>query len=308
MIEVPRATTPAGDGVLLIDKPAACTSHDVVAAVRRLAGTRKVGHAGTLDPAATGLLVLGIGAGTKLLTFFSGLDKDYSSTFRIGQATDTEDGEGQITESPGFRGSDEDIDGALSSLTGNIQQVPSLYSAKKINGKKAYELAREGHHVELKAVDVTISKLERTGEITPRDINGAPVADFPVDVSCSSGTFIRALARQTGQALGTAGHITSLRRTRIGNWSIAEALTIEQAIDAVGTGPLPLMSMAEAASRVMPCVEISERDATSLRYGQFINVNAPSFPVALVHEGTLVAIGKKRSDQVGPQVVFAHEL
>lgn len=307
MIEVPRTAFPASSGVLLVHKPAGVTSHDVVAAVRRLAGTRKVGHAGTLDPAATGLLILGIGAGTKLLTYLSGADKDYVSCFRIGQATDTEDAEGQIVASPGYVGEEGAVDGALRSLTGEIKQVPSLYSAKKIGGKKAYELAREGKDVELKAVDVTISRFERTSDLVHTEVDGTTVTDFSVEVACSSGTFIRALARQVGEALGTAGHITALHRTRIGAFSVEDAFTIEELIAQVETGPIATTSMAEAASRVMSALEISDRDETALRYGQFIAGNAPSFPVALVREGMLVAIGTKRGSKIGPQVVFHRE-
>lgn len=299
MIETPRGISPAASGILVVDKPAAVTSHDVVAAVRRLACTKKVGHAGTLDPAATGVLVLGIGAGTKLLTYLSGADKDYVSRFRLGQETDTEDAEGRIVSTPGIDASDDEIDAALASLTGTISQVPSAYSAKKIDGKRAYDLARAGEKVDLKAVEVTVSRLVRTSPIVRRD----GLADFDVEVTCSSGTYVRALARQTGQALGSIGHITALRRTRVGGFT--EARSVADMVEQVGHEPLSVIPLAEAARRALPWAEITDSQEQALRYGQFIDLDA-STPVALVRGDTLVAIGKKRGRQIGPAVVFAH--
>ncbi|MBM9433687.1 tRNA pseudouridine(55) synthase TruB [Flaviflexus equikiangi] len=299
MIETPRGISPAASGILVVDKPAAVTSHDVVAAVRRLACTKKVGHAGTLDPAATGVLVLGIGAGTKLLTYLSGADKDYVSRFRLGQETDTEDAEGRIVSTPGIDASDDEIDAALASLTGTISQVPSAYSAKKIDGKRAYDLARAGEKVDLKAVEVTVSRLVRTSPIVRRD----GLADFDVEVTCSSGTYVRALARQTGQALGSIGHITALRRTRVG--AFTEARSVADMVEQVGHEPLSVIPLAEAARRALPWAEITDSQEQALRYGQFIDLDA-STPVALVRGDTLVAIGKKRGSQIGPAVVFAH--
>ena len=299
MIETPRGISPAASGILVVDKPAAVTSHDVVAAVRRLACTKKVGHAGTLDPAATGVLVLGIGAGTKLLTYLSGADKDYVSRFRLGQETDTEDAEGRIVSTPGIDASDDEIDAALASLTGTISQVPSAYSAKKIDGKRAYDLARAGEKVDLKAVEVTVSRLVRTSPIIRRD----GLADFDVEVTCSSGTYVRALARQTGQALGSIGHITALRRTRVGGFT--EARSVADMVEQVGHEPLSVIPLAEAARRALPWAEITDSQEQALRYGQFIDLDV-STPVAHVRGDTLVAIGKKRGRQIGPAVVFAH--
>lgn len=298
MIDVPRGMFPAQSGIIVIDKPAAATSHDVVAAVRRLAQTTKVGHAGTLDPAATGVLVLGIGAGTKLLTYLSGADKDYVSTFRLGQETDTEDADGEVVSTPGIAVSDEQIDEALASLNGQISQIPSAYSAKKIKGRRAYDLARAGQTVELTAVDVTIDRLTRTSPITRTD----HLADFDVEISCSSGTYVRALARQTGEALGSAGHITALRRTRVGNFAEQEARLIEELPVAE---PLPVIPLADAAQRVMPAAHITSKQEQALRYGQFIDLDIEQFPIALIRDDVLVAIGKKRGHQVGPATVFA---
>ncbi|MEZ7898989.1 MAG: tRNA pseudouridine(55) synthase TruB [Flaviflexus sp.] len=300
MIDVPRGAQPAPSGILVVNKPAAATSHDVVAAVRRLAATRKVGHAGTLDPAATGVLVLGIGAGTKLLTYLSGADKDYESRFRLGQETDTEDADGQILSTPGIAATDEEIDAALRALNGTIHQVPSAYSAKKIDGKRAYNLARAGEMVELKAVPVTIDRLERTGPVSRHD----NLADFDIEVTCSTGTYVRALARQTGQLLGSEGHITQLRRTRVGGFTLQEASTIKELSAQAEQGAIEVVGMAEAAKRSMPHVEISAEQEQAARYGQFITVEADSFPLALIRDDRLVAIGTRRGDQVGPATVF----
>lgn len=301
MIDVPRGAQPAPSGILVVNKPAAATSHDVVAAVRRLAATRKVGHAGTLDPAATGVLVLGIGAGTKLLTYLSGADKDYESRFRLGQETDTEDADGQILSTPGIAATDEEIDAALRALNGPIDQVPSAYSAKKIDGKRAYDLARAGEKVELKAVPVTIDRLERTGPIDRHD----NLADFDIEVTCSTGTYVRALARQTGQLLGSEGHITHLRRTRVGGFDVSEAHTIDSLIEQAQSGPISVLPVAEAAKRSMPSVQITAEQETALRYGQLVDLDVESFPVALIRDDTLVAIGTKRGNQIGPARVFA---
>lgn len=304
MIEVPRAAQEAGSGLLLIDKPAAATSHDVVAAVRRLAATRKVGHAGTLDPMATGLLVLGVGAGTKLLTYLSGLDKNYEATIRFGVGTDTDDAEGHVTASPGYAGDVGAIDAVLASLTGQLDQVPSTYSAKKIAGQKAYDLAREGKRVDLEPVPVRVDTFDRVGQPRHVTVGQIEVIDVDVNVSVSSGTYIRALARDAGAALGSAAHLTALRRTRVGPFRVVDGLTIDSCITAVESGPLPLMRLADGAGAVMGRVEISEAQERSLRYGQVIDVDTDSYPVALVRDLRLVAIGVPRHSKVGPSTVF----
>nr|BFF13697.1 hypothetical protein GCM10025699_50000 [Microbacterium flavescens] len=192
-------------GILLVDKPQGITSHDVVARVRRAAGTRKVGHAGTLDPLATGLLVLGLNSSTRLLTFLVGLDKGYDATIRLGASTTTDDSEGEIVTRASAAGvTDEAVDAGIARLSGPISQVPTTVSAIKVDGRRAYDLAREGVEVELKARDVTISEftvLERR-EST---VDGLVVRDLDVRVSCSSGTYVRALARDLGSDLGVGG-------------------------------------------------------------------------------------------------------
>lgn len=300
MIKVPKAVTPAKAGVLLVDKPAGVTSHDVVAAARRLAGTRKVGHAGTLDPAATGLLVLGIGSGTRLLTYLSGLDKDYSATFCLGRQTSTEDAEGEVLGTPGVIASAAEIDCALAALTGEISQIPSSYSAKKVDGVRAYERARRGEQVTLRAERVRIDRLERTGPI----LRDGPLATFDVEVTCSSGTYVRALARQTAHRLDSVGHITRLARHRVGPFQLSEAASIDQLSEAASVGAIEPMSLAEAASRVMEARDVSAAQAEDLRHGRTL-AGKVSGPVALIHGGTLIAIGVPRRGGIGPAAVFS---
>src|SRR5690606_32602498 len=208
--------SPVADGILVVDKPSGWTSHDVVARTRRLAATRKVGHAGTLDPMATGVLVLGINKGTRLLTFLVGCDKDYAATIRLGQSTNTDDAEGEVVSASGagHLGAAE-VSAAVARLTGEIEQVPSTVSAIKVDGRRAYARARAGEDVTLAARPVTVSRFEvldrRAG-----DAGTVPVLDLDVAVTVSSGTYVRALARDLGTALGCGGHLTHLRRTRVG--------------------------------------------------------------------------------------------
>jgi tRNA pseudouridine55 synthase len=223
----PRAEPSTRSGILLVDKPGGITSHDVVAATRRLAGTRKVGHAGTLDPMATGLLVLGVNSSTRLLTFVVGLDKEYLATIRLGEATTTDDAEGEITSTAGpgivARLRDDEIAERIGRLTGDIVQVPSAVSAIKVDGKRAYALVREGVDVQLASRPVTVSEFEVLSRRSAVAASGAEVVDLAVRVVCSSGTYIRALARDLGRDLDTGGHLVALRRTRIGPFSVDAA-------------------------------------------------------------------------------------
>ena len=207
-------------GILLVDKPGGITSHDVVARARRALGTRKIGHAGTLDPMATGLLVLGVGPATRLLTYLVGLDKTYEATIRLGQATDTDDADGRIVSAADAAG----VTGAriaegVARLTGRIAQIPSRVSAIKVGGRRAYDLARAGEEVRLDPREVEVSRFE---VLAQREADGC--LDLDVVVDCSSGTYIRALARDLGADLGVGGHLTALRRTRIGPFPVAEAV------------------------------------------------------------------------------------
>lgn len=213
-----------GTGILFVDKPLGLTSHDVVARVRRIAGTRKVGHAGTLDPLATGLLTLGINSSTRLLTYLVGLDKEYFATIRLGASTTTDDAEGEAvvaaTAAEIAAITSEAIQRGIAALTGEIEQTPSTFSAIKVDGKRAYDLARAGETVELASRAVTVSAFDLL------ETHTSEFVDLDVRVECSSGTYIRALARDLGAGLGVGGHLTALRRTRVGPFGIADATTL----------------------------------------------------------------------------------
>jgi tRNA pseudouridine55 synthase len=214
----------AGGGLVIVDKPAGLTSHDVVARCRRIFSTRKVGHAGTLDPMATGVLVIGIGRATKILGLVADSSKSYAATVRLGQSTSTEDAEGTVLQQVSAHGvTDEAIATAIAGLRGIIAQVPSAVSAVKIGGQRAYRLVRAGHTVELAARPVRIDRFEMLA--VRRGVDG--VIDIDVEVDCSSGTYIRALARDLGNTLAVGGHLTALRRTRVGRFGLDEARSLD---------------------------------------------------------------------------------
>ena len=292
----------ATPGLLLVDKPAGMTSHDVVSKVRKLAGTRKVGHAGTLDPMATGLLVLGIESATKLLTFVVGADKTYEATIRLGSSTITDDREGEIvrqaTAAQVSQVTDEQVLAELSKLRGVIQQVPSAVSAIKVNGEKAYDRVRAGEVFELKSREVTISKLELVGNIR-RSEN---FIDLDVFVDCSSGTYIRAIARDVGKALGIGGHLTELRRTRIGSFAIENAITLEGF-----EVSLPILKSVDAARAILPTMEIDAEQSLFIRQGKKISGEITA-NTALIFGNTLVAIAEPAgSSSIKSVVVFNDE-
>ncbi|GAA2222879.1 tRNA pseudouridine(55) synthase TruB [Herbiconiux moechotypicola] len=294
-------TSPSGaSGILLVDKPQGLTSHDVVARTRRLAGTRKVGHAGTLDPMATGLLVLGLNSSTRLLTYVVGLDKEYLATVRLGTATTTDDAEGELLEPvPGALDPTDlavaDVEAAFAAQTGRIEQVPSSVSAIKVDGKRAYARVREGEEVALAARVVTIAEIELLGPPRPVSNPGGPDApqhflDVDVRVVCSSGTYIRAIARDVGRALGVGGHLTALRRTRIGPFGVGDA----HELDALGRfaeagDPLPLRPAAETAARLFPVWNLDPASATALGHGQRVDVPNP-VPWSPQTDGPIAAI------------------
>jgi len=291
-------------GLLLVDKPAGMTSHDVVSKVRKLAGTRKVGHAGTLDPMATGLLVLGIESATKLLTFIVGADKTYEATIRLGSATVTDDREGdflsQSTSEQLAKVSDADILKVIATLSGDIQQVPSQVSAIKVDGERAYAKVRAGEEVELKARAVNIAKFEVIGAIRHSDT----AIDLDVVIDCSSGTYIRALARDLGAALGVGGHLTELRRTRVGGFKVEDALDLTSA----QPNGLPLIPAVDAASACLPVLEISVSDELALRQGKRINGHVDS-PTAVIRGAVLVGVVESAGeDQLKSLVIFSDEV
>ena len=280
-------------GILLVDKPQGLTSHDVVARTRKAAGTRKVGHAGTLDPMATGLLVVGINSSTRLLTYLVGLDKEYFATIRLGATTDSDDADGTVLSTRPTGGvTDELIEAGIAKLRGPISQVPSTVSAIKVDGKRAYALAREGEEVVLKPRPVTIGAFE----VLSRDGD-----DLRVRVECSSGTYIRALARDLGADLGVGGHLTALRRTRIGPFTIDRAHVLE-GIDV----DRALISPAAAASTLFAQVELSDQQALELTQGKRFDLAAPDgSPVAAVTaSGRLVGLVTIASGRVKALVNF----
>jgi tRNA pseudouridine55 synthase len=263
----PRAEPSTRSGILLVDKPGGITSHDVVSATRRLAGTRKVGHAGTLDPMATGLLVLGVNSSTRLLTFVVGLDKEYLATIRLGEATTTDDAEGEVvsTAAAGVVEAlhDDEIDARVAQLTGDIEQTPSAVSAIKVDGKRAYALVREGVDVQLKSRRVTVAEFEVLSRTPATSATGAAVLDLAVRVVCSSGTYIRALARDLGRFVDTGGHLVALRRTRIGPFSIDDAADLGTVVVADA-----LQSPAQAASALFPTIHLNDEQSTDLGHGK----------------------------------------
>ena len=291
----------ATPGLLLVDKPAGMTSHDVVSKVRKLAGTKKVGHAGTLDPMATGLLVLGIESGTKLLTFVVGADKTYEATIRLGSSTITDDKEGETlkTATPGEVAAVtvDQINQELAKLRGVIQQVPSAVSAIKVNGEKAYDRVRAGEVFELKSREVTISRLDVIGDVRRED----NFIDLHVIVDCSSGTYIRAIARDLGEALGVGGHLTFLRRSRIGSFEVENAMQLEGF-----EGSLPILKSVEAVKSVLPTLEINSEETLAIRQGKRIAHHLDEI-TALTSQGVLVAVAESAGTQSVKSVVVCND-
>ncbi|NYF97109.1 tRNA pseudouridine(55) synthase TruB [Janibacter cremeus] len=304
------------DGLVVVDKPAGWSSHDVVARSRRLYGTRKVGHAGTLDPMATGVLVLGVGRGTKLLTFLVGADKAYTATIRLGQATVTDDAEGEVTATGDVAGIDRPaLATAVARLTGDIQQVPSAVSAIKVKGERSYARVRAGQDVDLPARAVTVSRFDlldvREASVTGPD-GGTTVLDVDVEVEVSSGTYVRALARDLGEDLGSHGHLTALRRSRVGGLTLDHSHTLD-ALTALRDGgaepaDLPMTPLAEAARAALVHREITAEQARSLGFGQRIPSALPGReePVgAFAPDGSLIAVLDESRPTARAHVVFA---
>lgn len=292
--------SPPPNGVLPVDKPVGPTSHDAVAAVRRALRTRQVGHTGTLDPFASGLLLVCLGPATRLAEYFAPLPKTYVATMRLGAATDTDDHTGEvIASSDAWRGvTREQVEAALASQVGAIEQVPPAYSAKKVDGRRMYAVARQGGEVERRPVAVTIQGIR---------VLRFDLPEVAFEVECGSGTYIRAIARDVGEALGVGGHLTALRRTRIGPHDVARAVPIDGLgdEDAVRQALIP---PAEAVSH-LPRAVVDVAGEADLRHGRA--VAAPDGfhaegPVALVSAGGgLLAIGEAADGRVRPRKVFA---
>jgi tRNA pseudouridine55 synthase len=293
-----------GDGLLVVDKPQGWTSHQVVGRVRRLLGTKKVGHAGTLDPMATGVLLVGVNRATRLLGHLAGHDKSYTATIRLGQATVTDDAEGDVVSADGAGDITEAmVRAALPAFTGVISQVPSSVSAIKVDGKRAYALVRAGAEVELKPREVTVSRFEALA-FRHGDAGGLPVLDVDVVVDCSSGTYIRALARDLGGVLGTGGHLTALRRTRVGGFDLS--LVALDGAGLAGDDPPALIGLADVARRAFAVVEVDETQAREIGYGRSLALTVPADPTALVSDGDLLALYRPGDDgRAQPVAVLA---
>lgn len=264
-------------GLLVVDKPGGMTSHDVVARVRRLAGTRKVGHAGTLDPIATGVLVVGLNRATRLLGHLQAREKAYEATIRLGVTTSTDDAEGEVLAERDPSGVDaEEVRARLAAMTGEVEQRPAAVSAIKVGGRRAYDLVRSGEEVDLPTRRVRIDSLE---------VERMALPDLEVRVRCSSGTYVRAVARDLGEALGVGGHLTALRRTSVGPLDLAEAVTLADLEQRVR--PLPI---AEVARRCFDCRDLDEAAATDVRHGRPLDLAVEGPTAVFSPEGDFLAL------------------
>ncbi len=293
-------------GILLVDKAGAMTSHDVVSRVRKHAGTRRVGHAGTLDPMATGLLVLGLNSATRLLTFLVGLDKEYLATIRLGGSTPTDDADSPVDRFADPKRiaelTEDEVRESIRPLTGTISQIPSAVSAVKVDGRRAYERVRAGEHVELAARTVTITRFEVLA------MRQDEFFDLDVRIACSTGTYVRALARDMGSALGVGGHLTALRRTKVGPFDVADANTLED-VDV----ERDLIPPARIARALFPVLDLSERQAVDLGHGKRLTVDRtvegdPAGPIAAIApDGRLVGLLAISDGVAAPIINFPAE-
>ena len=282
-------------GLVVVDKPAGMTSHDVVSRVRRLAGTRKVGHAGTLDPMATGVLVLGVNRATRLLGHLMLTEKAYDATVRLGASTLTDDAEGGVTATASVAALDEaSVRTALARFVGDIEQVPTAVSAIKVDGKRAYQRVRDGEDVQLKARPVTVHELV-VHEVRPEGEH----LDVTVSVRCSSGTYIRAIARDAGALLGVGGHLTALRRTAVGPYDLGAARTLEELAE-----ELTLMPMAEAVRRAFPARDLDEDRAADVRVGRALDLPVDGVTAVFAPDGEFLALYEPRGGIARAVAVF----
>jgi tRNA pseudouridine55 synthase len=272
-----------GSGLVVVDKPGGMTSHDVVARVRRLAGTRKVGHAGTLDPMATGVLVLGVNRATRLLGHLSLTDKRYDATVRLGVTTTTDDAEGEVVETrPTDAVTADDVRRVLASFVGEIDQVPSAVSAIKVDGKRAYARVRAGEDVDLPARRVTVHAIEVTALDLP---------DVRISVHCSSGTYIRAIARDLGAALGVGGHLTVLRRTAVGPFGLADAHSLDELAD-----EFRVIAIADAARATFPAVDLDDTQTADVRVGRRLDLALDETTALFAPDGEFLALYREGED------------
>ena len=286
-------------GLLVVDKAGGMTSHDVVAKVRRLAGTRKVGHAGTLDPMATGVLLLGVNRATRLLGHLMLTEKAYDATVRLGAASSTDDAGGELGEALSTEHlTEDDVRSAAGGFVGVLQQVPSAVSAIKVDGRRAYQRVRAGEDVRLAAREVTVHELLVT------DIRGAGVwLDVDLSVRCSSGTYVRAIARDLGEALGVGGHLTALRRTAVGPFTLSDARTLDELAE-----ELSMVDISDVARRCFPTFQLDADGARDVGFGRALSVDLghTGGPVAVfAPDGTFLALYRQDREAAVPVAVFA---
>ncbi|RFS85665.1 tRNA pseudouridine(55) synthase TruB [Actinomadura spongiicola] len=284
-------------GLVIVDKPSGWTSHDVVGRMRRLAKTRRVGHAGTLDPMATGVLVLGVGKATRLLGHLALTDKVYEATIRLGVSTNTDDAEGEVTATASAASvTGPALDAGVAALTGPIRQVPPQVSAIKVNGERAYRMARRGEEVELAARSVTVH------DFAVLDVRrDGDVIDVDASVTCSSGTYIRALARDLGASLGCGGHLTALRRTRVGPYDLGMARTLDRLAE-----KMEILPMGEAVAAAFPRRDVSDDDARKVAHGGRLPAAGlgPGPIGVFAPDGALLALVEERGAVARPLAVF----
>jgi tRNA pseudouridine55 synthase len=278
-------------GLVVVDKSGGMTSHDVVSRVRRLAGTRKVGHAGTLDPMATGVLVLGVNRATRLLGHLMLTEKRYDATIRLGVVTTTDDAEGEVRATAATDGLDEvSVRAAAAEFVGDLLQVPTAVSAIKVDGKRAYQRVRDGEDVELAARPVTVH------ELVVHDVRGD---ELDVSVRCSSGTYIRAIARDLGARLGVGGHLTALRRTAVGPYDLAVAHTLEQLSD-----DFRLLPIADAARAAFAARDLDDAQAGDVRVGRALDLDLDGLTAVFAPDGEFLALYEPRDGQARAVAVF----
>ncbi|WP_034265668.1 tRNA pseudouridine(55) synthase TruB [Actinospica robiniae] len=294
------------DGLVIIDKPGGWTSHDVVGKMRRLVGTRRVGHAGTLDPMATGVLVLGVEKATRLLGHLALTRKEYEATIRLGQATVTDDAEGEVTAQADPAAvaavTDAAVAAGIAALTGEIMQTPSSVSAIKVDGVRSYHRVRSGDEVKLQPRPITVYEFELFG------IRREPgVLDADVRVVCSSGTYIRALARDLGASLGVGGHLTALRRTRVGPYSLADAASLTQLAERAEAGEaVPVLPIADAAGAAFPRYDADEEQARAIAHGGPLPARGlgPGPIAVFAPDGAFLALVEEQGRRCKPIAVF----
>lgn len=288
---------PSVEGLAVVDKPGGWTSHDVVARMRRLAGTRKVGHAGTLDPLATGVLIVGIGRATRLLGHIAAADKSYDATMRLGQSTLTDDADGDVVRSVGAaQVGEDDIRAAIAGFVGDIDQVPSAVSAVKVDGVRSYARVRAGEDITLPARRVTVASLNVLEVRHPT----AELIDVDVEVTCSTGTYVRALARDLGQTLTVGGHLTALRRTRVGAFSLSAARTLDEL-----ETDLVVIPLADAVRQTFPARSVDGDEAMGVRHGRPLAVAGESGLTGVFGaDGEVLALMEPRGDVLKVVVGF----